>query len=346
MANAFPLLLIAGGAALMLSGKKRRRTSAKKTADEAVPDVSAPTTNGAETTPDPEPADEDMDKPEDEQVGTGQVPPPTPTPVPEPTPAEHGVEFEPGDPYGKPALGPSGAGNCANSIYNRDPGYISPDLVVSQKAMAMFPEAEMFFYLRPDAQALIYNYMFEKFTKMRQEQERRTVASVVLRDALKSVNAECEWENSIDTLGAPEQLVWDSARRLALMAQVTAGIEDPTPQQLFVTGNRFAVSRDSLGDPDPGFMGASKKPEPGRRVEILVTDESMANAEHIIGKIEKLSGPNGEPDLFEVRIIGTFQGNNVAPTLRDKHGFKTGSNAYFSQNGPTGIYRIFPSGTE
>jgi hypothetical protein len=75
-----------------------------------------------------------------------------------------------------------------------------------------------------------------------------------------------------------------------------------------------------------------------------VTDTTQEYAEHIIGEIAKMTGPNGEPDLFEIRIIDKFQGTNVAPQLRTKHGFKTGSNAYFSQKGPTGIYRIFPQG--
>ena len=179
---------------------------------------------------------------------------------------------------------------------------------------------------------------------MKNEQERRTVASVVLREGLKHFTSGCKWEVPIDSLDEPEKLGWESGHRLAIMAQITAGVEDPGFKQLFQTGQRYAITRESLNEPDPGFMGAQKKPTPGTRVEILVTDASQESAEHIIGEIVQLSGPNGEPNLFEVRIVDKFNGVDVSPRLRTKHGFKTGSNAYFSQQGPTGIYRIFPQG--
>ena len=168
------------------------------------------------------------------------------------------------------------------------------------------------------------------------------MASVVLREALKHFNSGCKWEGVIDSLSAPEKLVWSGGQRLAVIAQATAGIEDPSHEELFRTGNRSSITRSSLGDPDPGFFGAQVKPVPGTRVEVLVTDGTQENAEHIIGEVVKLSGPNGEVDQFEIRFIDTFQGANVTPNLTSKHRFKVGSNAYFSQKSPTGIYRIFP----
>jgi len=341
MANPLPLLILGGGALLLLTGKKKKRPSSKK--------KNGAKTNGNGALP-PPPADEDMDK--EEEVSPTPTPTPTPGPGPAPTPMP-GPEPVPGPepapspdepPSSKPAFGPSGVGSCANAIYNRDPQYVSPDIVVSQKALTMFSEAEYYFYMRGDFQTKLYNYMLQRFQAMKAGQERRTVASVVLREALKHFNSGCKWEVAIDSLGQPEQYVWKSGQRLAIMAQVTAGIEDPGFKTLFQTGKRYSITRESLGEPDPGFFGAQKKPVPGTRVEALVTDASQESAEHIIGEVVKLTGPNGEPDLFEIRIIDKFQGINVSPRLRTKHGFKVGSNAYFSQKGPTGIYRIFPQG--
>ena len=170
--------------------------------------------------------------------------------------------------------------------------------------------------------------MLERFSAMKNGHERRTVASVILREGLKHFNAACKWENPVDSWDEPEQLVWEGGARLAMMAQATSGLpSDPGLDSLFQTGSRYSVTRQALGETDPGFYGAQKKPEPGQRVEILVTDKTQEHAEHVIGEFVKLSGPNGEPDLFEVRIVGEFNGSNVTPKLRTKHGFKVGSNA-------------------
>ena len=343
MASPLPLLLLGGGALLLMTGKKKPRPKKKKAnGDAKQPDRLPPAP----------PEEEDMDKEEEEAPipGPGPEPQPQPQPQPQPDPGPQpvpGPAPEPGPqpepPSSKPPMGPSGVGSCANSIYNRDPQYLQ-DVVVSQKALTMFSEPEYYFYMRGDFQKKLYEYMLQRFTAMKNNQERRTVASVVLREALKHFNSGCKWEVPIDSLSEPERLVWDGGRRLAIMAQATAGIEDPGYKELFGTGNRFSITRESLGDPDPGFMGAQKKPAPGTRVEVLVTDATQENAEHIIGEVVKLSGPGGEPNLFEVRIVDKFQGIDVSPRLRTKHGFKKGSNAYFSQKGPTGIYRIFPQG--
>jgi len=341
MPNHLPLLIAGGAALFILSGgkkkKKRKPSSAKST----------PSDNGHTLPP---VKDEDLDEPAPQpKKPTTRPPSSTPTLPPSPTPTEPipKIPTTPSEPYGKPAIGPTGVGSCANSIYTRDPEYLTPDIMTANNALAAFNEEGYFFYIRHDFQKNLYDYMLERFAAMKNGQERRTVASVVLREGLKHFNSGCKWENPIDTLGAPEQKVWEGGARLAIIAQITVGIQDPGFSEMFATGNRFTITRDSMGETDPGFMNAQNKNGLiGRRIEILASDKSQENAEHIIGEIVKLSGPNGEPNLFEARVVGTFQGNDVSPRLRNKHGFKTGSNAYFSQLGPTGIYRIFPEGME
>ncbi len=342
MASLFPLLFLGGGALLLITGKKKRKSTKKKNGNGKA--------NGTAELPPEDPlpeVDEDLDEKDQEEATEPKLFDPKPKlpepPVEQPEPAEPEPSPEPG-PSSKPVFGPSGAGNCANSVYTRDPQYFTPDVTVANQALTLFPEAGYYFYIRGDFQTKLYNYMLERFSAMKNEQERRTVASVILREGLKHFNSDCKWESPVDSLSKPEQLVWDGGARLAQMAQVTVGLEDPSFKQLFQTGKRYSITRESLDEPDPGFIGAQKKPVPGTRVEILVTDTTQEHAEHIIGEIAKMTGPNGEPDLFEIRIIDKFQGANVAPRLRTKHGFKTGSNAYFSQKGPTGIYRIFPQG--
>lgn len=322
MANLLPILAL-GGAALLLVGKKKKPSSKKK------------------SLPRPPEREEGKDEDLDEEDGAPE-PQPEPEPVPHPPEPDPGPAPDPGESDMKPPIGPSGVGSCANSIYNRDPEYLTPEITVANKAMAMFPNKDYFFYLRGGFQKKLYNYMLQRFTAMKNNQERRTVASVVLREGLKHFNSGCKWEVPIGSLSDPEQLVWQSAARLAVMAQVTAGIEDPGYSKLFQTGKRYTITRDSLGEPDPGFGGSAL--EPGRRVEILATDSTQENAEHLIGEVVKWSGPQGEQHLFEVRILDKFQGVDVEPRLRTKHGFKKGSNAFFSKKGPTGIYRIFPQG--
>ncbi len=81
-----------------------------------------------------------------------------------------------------------------------------------------------------------------------------------------------------------------------------------------------------------------------QRVMILATDKSLQNAEHLIGRVTKLSGPNGEPDRFEIRIVDTFKGADVRPRRTKKHGFKDSSNAFFRKTSPTGVYRFYDPG--
>lgn len=338
MTNPLPIIIFGGGALLLLSGKKRR---AKRMPPETRP---AP--------PLPELEDKDLDEADREEAARpiptpapspAPLPIPSPIPVPEPIPSPS-PPISPESPY-KPPIGPTAVGLCVNEVYARDPEYLS-DIPVAPKALTAFGESDYYFYIRRSMQEKLYNYMLQRFTAMKQGQERPTVASVILREALKHFNSGCKWELPIDSLSEPESLVWQGARRLAIMAQITAGVSDPGFKELFKTGNRYSITRDSLGEPDPGFFGAQKKPSPDTRIEILVTDPSQENAEHIIGKVLKLTGPNGEKDQFEVLILDSFQGGDVKPRLRTKHGFKAGSNAYFSQKGPTGIYRIFPEGME
>jgi hypothetical protein len=116
---------------------------------------------------------------------------------------------------------------------------------------------------------------------------------------------------------------------------------DPHPDYLFKTGKRYTMPRLPLGLPDEPMIS----PKINRRVMILATDKSLQNAEHLIGRVSKLTGPNGEPGKFEIRIVDTFKGEDVTPKLSSKHGFKDLSNAYFSKATPTGIYRLYAEGT-
>ena len=327
MANLLPILLVGGAAFVAVKGKKKRRR--KK-------ELPPPPDNGEikkKAVPEPKPEPQ---------------PEPTPEPKPDPTP-QPGPDPEP-DPGQKRPTGPSGVGTCVQYLYNRVPERIDPAIgdVLSVQAAGMFDEALWYFYIRPSAQMKVYNQVAERFLRMREEQERPTVGSVVLREELEKINSGCNWDRPVETLSKPEQLVWDDAKRLMWLAMEMTGFRDPTPPSLMKTGDRLLVTRQSLGMPDPGIPENGL--QLGQRVEFLGTDESLDNVEHLFGQVSKLTGHNGEKNLFELRLVGDFQGQNVSPKLSDKHGFKffkgtgKGSNAFFRRNSPTGIYRIFPRG--
>ena len=163
MANPLPILFLGGGALLLMTGKKKKKPSAKKRAEPRQTFKPLPQ------------ADEDLDEEEEEPVA------PTPGPdepfvepslePPEEPPAP-GPE-QPEGPYGKPAIGPSGVGSCANAVYTRDPQYFTPDASVSQKALNLFDEPGYYFYIRRDFQAKLYDYMYQRFSAMQNNQERR-----------------------------------------------------------------------------------------------------------------------------------------------------------------------------
>lgn len=350
--NALPLLLLAGGAAVMMAKKKKRKKSkglpsleegeaAEEEEDieeepEEKPPSKTPTIPPKEPTPTPDPEIEPQPTPE-----------PTP-PMPDPTPG-------PSDP--KRPMGPSGVGSCANAIYNRATEYIDPGIagVLNQDAMTAWPDAMYYFYIRRSIQTQLYNAVANRFLRQVHEEEPRTLGPIILREELQKIAPSCGWDGDIDKKDEPTKLVWDDAKKIATLAAMMTGFQDPAKWQLFKTSKRFTVTRESLNMPDPGFINApaDKQIAVDQRVEIIATqDSTLENAEHLIGKVTKTEGPNGENDQFEIRIVGTFQGKDVAPKLTEHHGFKyfksndQGSNAYFSKAGPTGVYRIYPVGAQ
>lgn len=318
--NPLPLLAL-GGAALLLAGGKKKKKKPSDSGKE-LPDV-----NGNE--------------PEDQGTNT----PGSGTPYPEPNEPEPmpGPET-PAPEKPKRPLGPSGAGSCANYIYTRDAQYIDPAVSdrLNQGALTLFNEAGYYFYIRRDWQDKLFDAALPTFASMGAGQTAPTLRSVVLREILMGdPNVKCDWNVPTNEFDEPMSLVWEDGMRLMTLAQVMANYGDPHPDLLFKTGKRYTVPRPPLGLPEKGMAS----PKINQRVMILATDKSLQNAEHLIGRVSKLSGPNGESDRFEIRIVDTFQGEDVSPKLTEKHGFKDLSNAYFSKGAPTGIYRFYSEGT-
>lgn len=299
---------------MLAGGKKKKKVTEEKPKGE-LPDV-----------------EPDEEKPATEGPSAG----PEPSPEPQPGPALPGPE--------KPVrpLGPSGAGSCANSIYRRDAIYIDPAVAdrLNQGALTAYNESGYYFYIRHDAQDEIFDLGLTTFASMAAKKTPPTLRSVVLREILLGINNKCNWNAPTDKFDKVMKLVWDDGIRLMVLAQMMAGYTDPHPDNLFKTGKRYTMPRMPLGMPDPG----ASKVELNQRVEIIATDKSLQNAEHIFGRISKLSGPNGEPDRFEIKIVPEFQSSYVVPKRTEKHGFKELSNAYFSKNSPTGIYRFYGIG--
>ncbi len=332
MANLLPILLLGGVAAVMMKKKKKKKKPTE-----------VDTTGTEKKLPEPDLGEEEeVDGDEDAEPTPDDLPKPEPVPGPGPQP-----EPEPGK---KRPMGPSGVGTCVQYLYNRDPEYLDPAVghVLSTQAATAFPEELWYFYIRRAAQVKIYDAVAGRFLRMTQGQDRRKISSSILREEMEKINSGCNWEGPIESLSKPEQLVWEDAKRLVHLAMMMTGFRDPQPSSLFKTGKRLTVPRAAFSDPDPGIPqdGLSI----GQRIEIIATDLGMENAENLIGRVSKLSGPNGEKDLFEIRIVGQFQNKDVSPGLTEKHGFKffesnnQGSNVFFSRKGPTGIYRIFAKG--
>lgn len=348
--SALPLLLIAGGAAVMMTKKKKRRRTSASAAEPDIPSLEEAEEEEPEPEPSPQP-EETVDPEEafDPEPELEEPEPPGPSPSPIPTP-------EPGPSDPKLPQGPTGVGSCVNNIYNRATEYIDPAVVdvLSPDATTAWPDKEYYFYMRRPAQLKLYNAVANRFLKQIHEEDPRTVGPVILREELDKLGTSCDWGGDTNKMDEPSRLIWSDAKKIATLAAMMTGFRDPAGLQLFKTSKRFTVTRESLNMPDPGFLGAQKGLELGQRVEIIATEgDTLENAEHLIGMVTKLTGPENQNDQFEIRIVGTFQGKDVRPKLTDHHGFKVlktqplaSSNAYFSKSGPTGVYRIYPVGLE
>lgn len=323
MANALPVILAGGAALLLMGGKKKKPADSGK----ELPDVTGePADSSGGGTP---------------AGGGGAEPAPAKPGVGEPAPS-------PGIPIpDKPVrpLGPSGAGSCANEIYRRDAVYLDGAVAerLSTGALNAYAESGYYFYIRHEPQEQIFDAALKTFASMAADESPPTVRSVVLREILNGLNliSKCDWDVPVDEFDKPMRMVWDDSIRLLTMAMLMVGHTDPHSDGLFKTGKRYTMPREPLGVPDLGYHD----PAINQRMMILATDKSLQNAEHLIGRVTKLSGPNGEPGKFEIRIVDTFRGEDVRPQLTKKHGFKDMSNAYFSKSAPTGIYRFYPEGT-
>lgn len=349
--SALPLLLLVGAAAVVVTKKK------KKSKSKGLPSLE----EEEEEEKGEEPEEKAEDEPEEKAEEEEETPAPKPTPIPIPPKPKPTPDLPtpmpdptPGPSEQKRPVGPSGDGSCVKAIYDRNTQYIDPGIaeVLNTEVATAFPDAMFYFYIKRETQAALYNAVATRFLNQLGNQEYRTVGPVILRQELDKLAPSCGWDEDTDKMDEPAKLVWDDAKRIATLAAWMTGFEDPAQWQLFQTNTRRTVTRDSLGMPDPGFMGASQSIAPNQRVEIIATQaDTFENAEHLIGKVTKLTGPNGEDDQFEIHIVGTFNGKNVAPKLTAHHGFKffkegQSSNAYFSKKGPTGVYRIYPVGTE
>ena len=314
--KALPLLLLGGAAVVLAGGKKKKKVNGVKPKGE-LPDV-------------------EPDEPEPKKPGVAKpsVPKPTPKPKPEPSLPAPDKPLRP--------LGPTGVGSCANSIYRRDVVYIDPAVSdrLSQGALNAYNEAGYYFYIRHEAQEEIFDLGLKTFASMAAKSTAPTLRSVILREILSEINNECNWNEPTSEFDGPMEHVWDDGIRLMVLAQMMAGYNDPHPDHLFKTGKRYTMPRAPLGMNDPGAAGVKMD----QRVEIIATDKSLQNAEHLFGRVSKLSGPNGESDRFEIRIVPEFQNRHVVPKRTEKHGFKQSSNAYFSKMSPTGIYRFYAPG--
>jgi len=241
-----------------------------------------------------------------------------------------------------PPDGPDASGTSVQSFYARKPQYIDPDVAnrLGSKALTSLPEQEFYFYLTRRFQKQLFDAIRSRIANMKSGQEDPTVLSVIVREELKKINSGTPWEDDISLQHPAIDLAWDSALRLGHLASVDLGFEEPSTSELFkVKGSLYTVPRNALGM----TTDSARNIEKNQRVEILATDQSLENAEHLIARVLD-TAPSGNSGLFRLEIVQSFQGKNVAPALQDKHGFKVGQKASFSKNAPTGIYRIFPRG--
>jgi len=324
---------------MAMKKKKKRKSSASSEPDD-LPQLEEDEQEKDEPKPEPAPTPTPTPAP---------MPKPTPTPTP-PAPLPEPMP-DPGESTSKKPFGPSGVNSCVNGVYSREAIYLDDAImdVLSSDARTAWPDKEYYFYINYPTQVKLYNALSKRFMNQVQDKEYRTVGPVILRQELAELTSGCNWFGDIEEKDEAAKLFWEDAKRIATLAAWMTGFEDPAQWQLFRTGERRTVTRESLGMPDPGVSNLAVD----QRVEIIATEgDSFANAEHLVGKVKKLSGPNGESDQFEIEIVGTFNNQDVKPKLTNHHRFKfftsnnRGSNAYFSKTGPTGIYRVYPVGME
>lgn len=326
MAKISPVLLLGAGAAVVLMASRRKPDPASDEGGEKIDEIDGDDLPSVEDEPEEEPAP----KPS---------PRPTPgDPIPEQVPDVEEEEFAPPIPFG-----PTGVGSCANSVYTREPVYIQPEIAskLNDAAMTM-NETYLWGYIRPATQVKAFGQIWDWYANAEMDQAPRTVRSVIVRDTLKDINSGCPWETRQDKYTDVQKLVWESAWKLAALAEKDTGWSfKPQKADLFETGSLYTVPRSALGMPNAHAQNIPV----GRRVEIIATDEGTNYAEHLIGKVTEISG-----NKFKVEVVRTFSGKNVEPKLGQKHGWtfnkqsNRGTSRWFNRSGTSGIYRIYPQG--
>jgi len=196
-------------------------------------------------------------------------------------------------------------------------------------------------------QDLLYLKFFDRYMKMKSGREMPLPPSIVIREELSKLLPDCNWDEDISTKNEEHKNIWVSALIISSVARLVANYLQDDKNKLFKTGKRYTIPREYLNLSESAI--ASEDIELDQIIAFIATDFNLDNIEIVYGRVSKLSGPNGESDKFELRVIDEFNGNNVEPKLSNRHKFKykkdnQSSNAFFSRIPPTGIYQIYPKG--
>lgn len=313
MAKLNTLLLLGGAAvaAIALSSKPKKKSNGE---GEELPKPPARGSGEKKDEPAEEPADEPAEEPADE--------PEEPQAPPKPN-------------------GPSGAGTTVSGVYTPAPEYISPEVAnqLSDSILTAYPEKDWYLYARRHVQEKLFNALVNRYRKIEEGLEAPTLSSVVVREELNNINSGTAWEGPISALHPAAQKFFESVKFLDKIAKQHTGFKDPLPSHINLFGKTLhTITRGALGLKSD----SAKNINMDQRVEIIATDKSLQNAEHLIGRVVDLA-PNDNDDKFRIEIVGVFQGQDVKPDLTSKHHWKVGQKASFDKTAPTGIYRIFPT---
>lgn len=168
---------------------------------------------------------------------------------------------------------------------------------------------------------------------------------VLLRDRLGSLYPKYDWSIQSDDMDTPQLHLWRDGLELVRLAAAAMSSDEKSVKgrgKIRVGKKRYLL-RPHVQDAGVDFDALSIDDV----VECIAATESGEDEERIYARVTKLTGPNGEPQRFEVQIIGRLQGRDVAPRRSDVHGFsfvegdeQQSSRMFLTRGEDSGVVRI------
>ena len=170
--------------------------------------------------------------------------------------------------------------------------------------------------------------------------------STEVREKLSGIYPQYDWEKPESEMGEDQSALFRDALVIGDLAKRSMPSKTKARDKIRVGKKRY-LARPHIQDASIDLAQLRLDDV----VECIAAAKNPGDDERIYAKVTKLTGPNGEPDRFEVLLIGSYAGRDVAPCRTQSHGFRfdiademQSSRMFLSRDENSGVVRLLSCG--